>query len=116
MARGWKVQLQESGDINEAQALRNLSVFVKRSDLPEPSINEYYVCDLTGARVIDGKTQAIIGTLFDTESRSQPEIGHDIWWVKTPAGEIAIPAVRHFISEVDEALHRIVVRNLSELS
>lgn len=80
----------------DAMALKNKVVFIKRSDakLPEGSV---FVEDMIGLDVFDERRNAVIGKL--TEVLNLP--ASDVYVVKGGKGDILIPAVKEFLRGID---------------
>ena len=69
-------------DRDAAEALRGLAVCVPRESLPAPDEDEYYLCDLVGARVV-----APSGTIGEvTEVRVHPSV--DTLVIRSPEGKL----------------------------
>ncbi len=114
MPRGWVVQLNDVTDFDAANGMRNLTVFANRSELPLLAPDQYYVVDLIGFEVLDenGKNT---GVFQGVESPNTAGPLHDLWIVKSEASTFLIPAVRHFIREIDANTRTIRVSHLEEL-
>lgn len=80
----------------DAMALKNKVVYIKRSDadLPDGTV---FVEDLIGLDVFDERRDAVIGKL--TEVLNLPS--SDVYVVKGEKGDILIPAVKEFLRGAD---------------
>jgi 16S rRNA processing protein RimM len=115
--KGWRVALEGVTRIEEAELLRGAEILALREDLDETEDNEFYVTDLLGCPVIEEETGNEIGKLADVEDVLTPtgQKATSRWWIKTPAGDVAIPAITRFIVSVDPKEKKIIVRNMEEL-
>lgn len=97
-------------DCNAAEALRNAVVSVPRDALPPPDEDEFYVCDVLGAKVVlsDG---ADAGTVVDFHSFPTTEV----LVVEHLGRRFDVPLVDDFIESVDVDAGRVVVRSLDGL-
>jgi len=97
---------------NEAEKLRNTKLFINRSELPEPSNDEYYHADLIGleARYKDG---AIAGTIKNVVNFGAGDI-IEIYDVSTEA-TLYIPFVKAQVPEVNINERYIIVAPAEEL-
>ena len=112
MPRGWKIKLAGIETEEAATALARQHLYAERAALPATAANEYYLAELVGAAVIEEATGIAVGTVSGVETTA----GGDRWWVATPdGGELALPATKRFIAEVDVAERRLSVRHLDEL-
>ena len=118
MPKAWKITVQEVESEEAVEKMRDLNVFVERSDLPKTKSGEYYVSDLIGLTGIDSETQKSIGTFSELQELaiSQSNIVQHTWIFKNSEGiELQVPAVPHFIGSVDLLNRRIFLKNLREL-
>lgn len=114
--KGWRIALEEITSIEQAELLRSREILADRADLEEPGEDEYYVNDLIGAKVFD-EDNAPIGTLTSIEDVATPN-GQKVtgrWWLSINGNEIAVPATKRFITNVDAKKKEIRVQNLSEV-
>lgn len=81
---------------DEAEKQRDLMLYVDRAHAVELAENETFICDLIGCRVVDlqGKEWGKVTDVL------QPG-GNDVYVIKTPKGEMLLPALRHVIPTVD---------------
>lgn len=80
----------------EANALRDKFVFVKREDIPLTE-GQHFIVDLIGLSVIDIDTGKVYGKIKDVLQG----IANDIYEVETEKGVSLIPVVDEFIKEID---------------
>ncbi|MDO5090661.1 MAG: ribosome maturation factor RimM [Cardiobacteriaceae bacterium] len=102
--QGLVAAFAEIGDRDQAQALRDYRLAVRREDLPALAEGEYYWADLIGLQVVNtaGAVLGDVHELFETGA-------NDVMVVKNGKAEILIPfVVGHYILEVDLAARRIV--------
>ena len=90
------LRLNKASDRNEAEKQRNLMLYVDRAHAVELGEDETFICDLIGCKVIDLKGNEL-GTVKDV---LQPG-GNDVYVIKTPKGEMLLPALKHVIPAVD---------------
>jgi 16S rRNA processing protein RimM len=100
------VRLRGIADRNAAERLANIKLFVPRSRLPPPAVDEFYHADLIGLVAVTGDG-AEIGTV-----QAVHDFGAgDILELKPAAGGagIMVPFTETFVPSVDIAGGRIVV-------
>ena len=75
-----------------------------RAHARELAENETFICDLIGCRVVD--TQGTeLGKVTDV---LQPG-GNDVYVIRTPKGEMLLPALKHVIPTVDAEKGIVIV-------
>ena len=106
------VLLRLSGTATREQAdgLRGLAVRVPREVLPPPAEDEYYFCDLVGLVVVD-PSGARLGTVEDVREG----LAHATLVVRRDDALVEVPLAEAFVSSVELAAGRIVVRGLEDL-
>jgi len=113
MERGWphkgRIILKFSGidSIESASRLRGLQVLIpweRRTPLPP---HHYYLCELSGCRVVCGPQEREIGTVGEVESTG----GVDVLHVRrTDTGaEVLIPLAQEICTRIDLASRTIVI-------
>jgi len=108
---GWfRVGLEGVGSPEEAALLSGTDIVVPSSERPDLAGDDYYVDDVIGCLAVSGSGEEVG---FVREVMHQEH--HDLWVIDGPEGEVLVPAVREFISEVDLDRHRIVVKRVEEL-
>ena len=83
---------------DDAEKQRNWLLYVDRAHARQLSEDETFICDLIGCRVVDLAGNEL-GKVTDV---LQPG-GNDVYVVKTPKGEMLLPALKHVIPTVDVA-------------
>lgn len=101
---GDRVELEDLGDRDDAEAWRGAEVAVRREDFPPLEEDESYLIDLVGARVTDpaGRELGVIEAF--TDNGAQP-----LAVVRTTAGPVDLPFVPGLVASVDEAAKVVVV-------
>lgn len=92
----------------EAEAVRNMEVFVDRDELPDLDEGEVYIRDLIGMDVAEDTCdgERAIGSIIDVISNTS----QDILKVRTSEGrDVMIPCVSPLIKEIDEEDKKIIV-------
>lgn len=95
------VDLADVINRDQAEALRDARVHVRRSDFPPPDEDETYLVDLLGAEVrhVDGRVLGVLESFSD--NRAQP-----LAEVRTPKEDgarlVLVPFVPGIVSDVDE--------------
>jgi 16S rRNA processing protein RimM len=91
--------------VQDAAALRGRILYLDRNDLKLPD-GVYFIQDLIGLRVIDADTGEEYGILTDVS----PTGANDVYHIKTPEGEVLIPAVPSVVidTDIDEGIMRIL--------
>lgn len=81
---------------DEAEKQRNWMLYVDRAHAVELGENETFICDLIGCKAVDTQGNEL-GKVTDV---LQPG-GNDVYVIKTPKGEMLLPALRHVIPTVN---------------
>ena len=89
---------------DEAEKQRNWMLYVDRAHAVELGENETFICDLIGCKAVDTQGNEL-GKVTDV---LQPG-GNDVYVIKTPKGEMLLPALKHVIPTVDVKKGEIVV-------
>lgn len=92
------IRLAGVANRNDAEALRNVEIYIPEDDLEELPEGEYYIRDLIGCRVYDRASEKELGIVDDVlQNTSQ-----SVYRVLSDEGkEILIPAVDAFEREID---------------
>lgn len=90
------LSLEDVCDRESAQALRGVTVYAHRDDIPVPE-GSVLIADMIGLDVIDADSGRVYGTLADVTDG----VRHQIYTVKTDKGEVLFPAVSEFLEEID---------------
>lgn len=93
--------------VEEAEKLRNKTVFIKRSDLTLPE-GRYFVDELIGCTAFDADTGDKLGIITDVSKTG----ANDVWHIKKADSEYLIPAIADVIISVDIENERAVIRPL----
>ena len=91
--------------IDYAEKLRNLYIYIKRSDLEELPEGQYYIADLIGLDVYEdnGKVLGIVDDVFNTKSNT-------VYVVRNEIGELKyLPGIPDVIKQVDIENKKIIV-------
>ena len=106
------VQFAGVGTIEEAEALRGLTIVVKRSDLPALDDGEFYVEDILGADVFergaDGELERK-GTVAAFERYPSTDVLVVTVGVGEDAKTVEVPLLERFVEAVDVSVPRIVL-------
>lgn len=82
--------------VNDAAALRGRILYLDRDDIKLDD-GVYFIQDLIGLKVIDADTGQEYGMLTDVS----PTGANDVYHIKTPDGEVLIPAIPSVVVETD---------------
>lgn len=107
---GYLVKFDGVATPEEAGSLRGSLIQIPQEHLPARSENSFYECDLVGMAVVD-ETGTEVGRVQTTWELP----GHHVFVVQGGGREILIPAARSFVTSVDLAHRRMVVRGIGEL-
>jgi 16S rRNA processing protein RimM len=102
-------------DRNQAETLRDQSVFVQLAQLPSiRPAGQYFAQELLGLTVLTqhDETPEILGTLQEVLISK----AHWIYVVATATGELLLPAIPQVVQQIDWPNRRIYVRLLPGLS
>ena len=101
---GVYLRLNRAETRDEAEKQRDSLLYIDRAHAVKLNENETFICDLIGCRAVD-KNGNEIGKVSDV---LQPG-GNDVYVIKTPKGEMMLPALRYVIPTVDAANGVIVI-------
>jgi 16S rRNA processing protein RimM len=93
---GVYLRLANARSRDEAEKQRNWMLYVDRAHAVELGENETFICDLIGCKAVDTQGNEL-GKVTDV---LQPG-GNDVYVIKTPKGEMLLPALKHVIPTVD---------------
>lgn len=81
---------------DDAEKQRGIVLYVDRAHARELDENETFICDLIGCKAVtlDGEEIGVVKDVL------QPG-GNDVYVIKTPKGEMLLPALRHVVPEID---------------
>jgi len=107
------VRLKGVNDRDQAEALRDREVLIKKAQLKPAKPGEYYWYQLLGLKVRseDGKE---LGQVAAIEQTNPFLGGNDILVVKTERGEALVPLVKDNIAKVDLEQREIIIRHLED--
>ncbi len=93
-----------------ADALRGVTLWVARTELPSLAEGEYYLGDLVGYAVVteDGPTVGEVQDVWDLPA-------NDVLQVAAAAGEVLIPLVDEVVRDIDHGEKRVVIRLMEGL-
>ena len=92
------LKLRGVDDRNQAEALKDMDVFITEDDLEELPDDTFYVRDLIGCQVVDINDGKKLGVVSDLIQNSD----QDIYQIDlAEGGQALIPAVEQFIKNVD---------------
>lgn len=104
------VKFEGIDHIEEAEKLKNLTLYVDREQLGEPE-EGYYICDLLGCTV-ETDEGAVLGKVVDVF----PTGSNDVYVVRPAEGkDILLPVIDDVILSVDIEQEKIVVHLLEGL-
>ena len=101
---GVYLRLQNAQTRDEAEKQRDLMLYIDRAHAVKLNENETFICDLIGCRAVD-KSGNEIGKVADV---LQPG-GNDVYVIRTPKGEMLLPALKFVIPTVDVTNGLIVI-------
>ncbi|MBR6186761.1 MAG: 16S rRNA processing protein RimM [Clostridia bacterium] len=93
---GVYLRLNGVKDRDEAEKQRDTVLYVDRAHAVALGEDETFICDLIGCRAVDLRGREI-GVVKDV---LQPG-GNDVYVIKTPKGDMLLPALKHVIPAVD---------------
>ena len=93
---GVYLRLNGVQDRDAAEKQRGWMLYVDRAHARKLEENETFICDLIGCKVVDLNGNEI-GVVKDV---LQPG-GNDVYVIKTPKGEMLLPALKHVVPEID---------------
>lgn len=100
-------KLKGVNDRNAAESLKGFDVFITEEDLRELPEDTFYIRDLIGCEVIDGRDGKTLGQISDVLKTG----AQDIYQVELAfGGQALIPAVAQFIEKVDIRQKTVVIK------
>ena len=98
------IKLKDIDDIEQAEKLKGLSIYIKREDAPKLNDDEYYIADLLGSEVYEGDT--LIGILDNIFTAGAA----DVYVIKRKGkDDLLLPALGSVILETDVENKKIKV-------
>ena len=102
------LKLKNVDSVEDAEKIRNMSLYVNREDSYKLKQNEYFLADLNGLDVKNIDNNEIIGKVTDIlETKTQ-----SILVIKNESKEVLIPLVDEFIKNIDSENKLIQVKLL----
>jgi len=101
---GVYLRLDGVEDRDAAEKQRGLVLYVDRAHARELDENETFICDIIGCHAVtlDGEELGVVKDVL------QPG-GNDVYVIKTPKGEMLLPALRHVVPQIDVAQQKMYV-------
>lgn len=100
-------KLKGVDDRNAAESLKDFDVFITEEDLRELPEDTFYIRDLIGCEVIDGRDGKTLGQISDVLKTG----AQDIYQVELAfGGQALIPAVAQFIEKVEIRQKTVVIK------
>ena len=93
---GVYLRLQNAQTRDEAEKQRGWMLYIDREHARPLAENETFICDLIGCKAVDTQGREI-GVVQDV---LQPG-GNDVYVIKTPKGEMLLPALKHVVPVID---------------
>ena len=93
--------------IEEAESLRNETLFIKRDDASLPE-GRYFVDELIACEVFDADTKELLGVITDVSKTG----ANDVWHIEKNGTEYLVPAIDSVIVSVDVENEKAVIRPL----
>ena len=97
-------------DVNKAEELRGLELFIDRNELEEAKEGEYYQHDLLGLNVF-----TLQGSDLGTIKNIMPTGDYDVLVVQKGKKEHLIPAIKDIVREVNLKEKKVVIEPLEGL-
>ena len=100
-------KLKGVDDRNAAESLKGFDVFITEEDLRELPEDTFYIRDLIGCEVIDGRDGKTLGQISDVLKTG----AQDIYQVELAfGGQALIPTVAQFIEKVEIRQKTVVIK------
>lgn len=93
--------------IEEAETLRNETLYIKRDDAKLP-VGRYFVDELIACEVFDADTGENLGVITDVSKTG----ANDVWHIKRDGAEYLVPAIESVIVSVDLESEKAAIRPL----
>ena len=93
---GVYLRLNRAQTRDEAEKQRGWMLYIDREHARPLAENETFICDLIGCKAVDTQGREI-GVVQDV---LQPG-GNDVYVIKTPKGEMLLPALKHVVPVID---------------
>ncbi len=102
--KGFLLRLKGLADVNAVQHLIGCEILIDVNDLTEDEESESTVFKLIGMSVVDC-SRGELGTIEEIFTTA----AHDILVVDGPFGEVLVPAINEFITEIKHPEKRVLV-------
>ena len=100
-------KIKDVETIEEAEKLRNETLYIKRDDAKLPE-GRYFVDELIGCEVFDADTNECLGTITDVSKTG----ANDVWHIEKNGVEYLVPAIDSVIVSVDVQNEKAAIRPL----
>ncbi len=101
------VTIEGVTDRNESETLRGTQLYIDRSELPEPSDDEFYYEDLVGL-IVEDETGTVIGEVLSVQNYG----AGDYFDIKTPASDIlTLPFTAEAVPDVRLSEKKIIINS-----
>lgn len=101
------ITLEGIESIEDAERLRNKTLFVKRDDLSLPE-GRYFIEEIKGSKVFDADSKELLGVLSDVSQTG----ANDVWHIENGGKEYLVPAIESVIVKVDIEEETVEIRPL----
>lgn len=106
------IKLKGIDTVEEAEKLRNLYLYIDKSDLAELPEDSYYIVDLIGLEVFNEENNELLGKIEDVF----PTGSNDVYVVRSEIGkQILLPAIKDVIKDVNIKDKKMIVKLLKGL-
>lgn len=100
------IKLDGLDSIEDAEAVKDMDIYIDPDQLPQLPDDSYYIKDLMGLKVVSHADGSYIGIINDVISSA----AQDVYEIKTVDGKkILVPAVSRFIIDVDTEANQMKV-------
>lgn len=100
-------QIDGIDTIEQAETLRNKTLYIKRDDANLPE-GRYFIEELIGCRVFHADTDALLGTLTDVS----PTGANDVWHIEKDGNEYLVPAIDEVIVDINIDTETVIIKPL----
>jgi len=106
------IKLKGIDTVEEAEKLRNLYLYIDKSDLAELPEDSYYIVDLIGLEVFNEENNELLRKIEDVF----PTGSNDVYVVRSEIGkQILLPAIKDVIKDVNIKDKKMIVKLLKGL-
>ena len=89
------IRLEGIDSAEKAETLRNMVLFIKKSDISLPQ-GHYFIDDIIGLQAVDAETLDPLGVVSEVEQYP----ANDVWHIRTDAGVVLIPHIPDVVKKV----------------